>query len=141
MCAGCVRGSPQWASKHVTGSQKDFHSSRMLYKSKNYLSGIDLSLMDAAQETCLYLQVHGPALTTSQITLLLDGELMVFNGLCHAGGQRLSLPEEYQQKILNALLEEKTILLQIEGYMEKILPSKEFKKLRKGDSFLNFFGL
>jgi hypothetical protein len=117
----CACSHPtQWEQSRVHGASSEYDSSRLVYHSQNRMTGIDLEWIKLENDSFFYLNVHGPAIQQSHIVLIIDNEREVFEGLSHAGGHRVAIPDAYKDKILNAILAEKPITLQIDGYIEKI---------------------
>lgn len=93
----------------------------MLYRSLNPLGGIDIELITKEDTTYLALIVHGDAIVNPHIRITIEGHQEIFEGLRHEGGQRIALPEEIKNRVVEALFSEKPIIFQMEKYREVVI--------------------
>jgi len=129
LLSGCQRYS-QWQYHHI--SQKQTDSTRILYRSKNPASGIDVEMMKSHGELTTYLQVHSTPLPSregkAEVQIQSGDKNVTFWAHLHEGGQRIRLTDSLQTALISSLAEGNPVTLQLQGYRETIYP-KHFEKV------------
>lgn|GEM_PF-4303649 len=134
----CTQHS-SWSLSQINNSEPQFHSLRYIYYSQDRYHGIDLELIEQPHEITAHFQVHGPAIKKPFILLTIENSPELFEGHCHAGGQRLFIPPELSNKIIEALRAKKEVTIQLDGYQETFTRLPLFNPTKS--SFLNYFRL
>ncbi|MBS0616347.1 MAG: hypothetical protein JSR58_07350 [Verrucomicrobia bacterium] len=112
-----------WQVSHLqTGSSK-FDSSRIVFPTRDLVSGIDLELTRSSDQIFAHLQVHTDAITPYQehprealVRLTVQNQIIEGIAHRHEGGQRLLLTETLQEPLLAALQKGEDVKIELMGY-------------------------
>ncbi|MDN3506600.1 MAG: hypothetical protein P0S96_05160 [Simkaniaceae bacterium] len=125
LLASCQRHS-QWQYTHVRETTSD--STRIQYRSKDPVQGIDIEMIHVDGELTTYLQVHSEPLKTKESkTLVVIGDTSYY-APCHKGKQRVQLTDVLQTMLISSLTEGNPITLELSGYRENVDPAR-FQKV------------
>ncbi len=142
---GCQRYN-QWQYHRI--SETTGGSTRVQYKTKDQVAGIDLEFIRSGDDLATYLQVHGQPLPytkgdQARVKLISQDSVMTFLADLHTGGQRIRLSNVLQKQLLSLLIEGQAVTIEVVGYREQIDPkrfNKVFKELNSHSSdFLSKF--
>ena len=136
--AGCNKSS-HWSTNHVKTGSSAFDSSELCYRTSDPANGLDLAMIRTKDTLRFYLAVRSRSIPPYQnnpkqalVEILIDNNKYIFIAARHEGGQRLLLPEECQQLVLDSLKNNLSVTFQLSGYQAFIEPSDfetQFKKL------------
>ncbi len=145
------RSNSHWALNRVESGNPQFDSTKLTFYSTDPINGIDLELLNTHQQLYVYLNVHSvpiPPLKTDPkhalVHITIGKEKHRVEALRREGGQRLLLPEDAVQLILDALKKEQSLDLAISGYRVSIDPegfSERYEKMQTAPAFQNPFHL
>jgi hypothetical protein len=147
---GCATKG-NWKLSHVQSGSAKFNSSKLTYLASDKLNGIDLEILCTQTSSHAFVNVHSHPIKpykgdpkVAYLTVRIGEESIPCLAARHEGGHRLLLPQEIQDAIIQALYEQKTIVLETSGYKSELEPqdfSKKYQKLKKPPSFSNPFHL
>jgi len=124
----CSTTAQPWKYDSTTTSERCYDSSRLTLPVDELTLSPGLEFIKTASEERLYLYTTGKAFPkNSKITLTIDDTTTAFSGDLFAGGQRLLIPKEIQNDIVQALLKKRDCTLTI-GYQRVNVSSKGFDK-------------
>lgn len=138
LLVGCQRHQ-QWQCSQI--QHTTHQSTRLIYKTKDPVAGIDVALFRNNEKWTTYLQVHGHPLYSSleneqkiEVRLISEGKVTSFLADLHRGRQRIRLSEILQDQLISELMEGNPVTIELSGYREIVSPKRFQKMLKKVDS-------
>lgn len=141
----------QWAFQRIDAGDQQFNSTKLTYHSQDPINGIDLELMQTPNLLRSYLNVHSlpiPSLKddpkATAVNLCIGDNTYQFLARRHEGGQRLVLPQEMTEKIIEGLLQHLPLKIKVPGYAVVIEAEgfeEKFQQLGHTPLFRNPFHL
>lgn len=129
LVTGCQRHN-QWQYHHI--SERKNEATRILYRSEDPTSGIDLVLLKTHSQLVTYLQVPSKLTPKEEgkveVKLHTPSKIITFLAHLHEGDQRVRLEGALQTALLSSLKEGNIVTLYLQGYKETIDP-KSFQKV------------
>jgi len=126
--------SDSWAVSYLDGKGRS--SSKLVYAARDIVNGVDLEFLRVGEELHTYLQVHSqmiPAFNGNAkealVTFNINGTTHSGVAYRHEGGQRILLPEPLQNLLIEALKENKSVKIELQGYQATIEPGEFHKRL------------
>jgi len=131
---GCY-SSNGWEVAHVQAGNPDYDSARLSYHISDRVNGIGIEMIYARKQLHTYLEVHSQTIPPHQnnlqealVKLTIGNEHHRSTAYRHAGGQRLSLPQDLQSMFIDALEHGEAVTIALEGYSATIQP-ENFSKI------------
>ncbi len=134
-----------WRVGHVDAGHSAFNSSKLCYRSDDAANGIDVEFLKTQHTLHLYLNVHAHPVPPYEgnakqalVVFLAGDKKFTYIAARHEGGQRLLVPLEAQEILIEALRANTSITIQLEGYTAQIDPasfSENFTDLQKASPF------
>lgn len=137
-----------WCVFHLNETPDQCNSARLYYPIHDIVNGVSISIVYSAKNKgehsefealTTYIEVHSqeiPAykgnMKNAIVRMDIDGAHYQGVAYRHEGGQRIVLPSSLQQILLQALQQNRSVTIQLEGYQAIIYPdsfNEEFKKL------------
>lgn len=121
----------QWNQQIITSQYDKFTYRKVSYKTPDPVHGLDLEFIKTSQQLKGYINIH--SLISEEcnesicIELKIDESISTYEAICLKGRQRLLLPQELTQSLIDAFSHEKTVVISIPGYRSIIGP-KGFSK-------------
>jgi hypothetical protein len=135
----CCSKPSHWSSSHVKTGSSAFDSSELCFRTTDPVNGLDLAMIRTKESLRLYLEVRSRAIPPYQnnpkqalVEVLIGSDKYSFIGFRHEGGQRLLLPNDCQEIVLDSLKNNITVTFHLSGYKAVIDPKDfeaKFKKL------------
>ncbi len=138
--------TPQGHWKHAylnTGTE--FSSSKLAYVFPDPHNSIHLEILRSETSCTGYLFVHSHPIASvstdpkkALVSLQVGDNVSSFLAIRHEGGHRLLLPEDMLEKVLLALSQDQTVLLETSGYKAKLSPegfSRVYAKFQNPSKF------
>lgn len=147
--ASCQSDSP-WRVSHVEGSRPKFASVRLSYATKDIVNGVGVEIVCTQGALRTYVDVYSQQIPPYQenenqakVSLITAETTTETTAHRHEGGQRLTLTQDVQQLLIEALLQGKPVTLQLEGYATTLDPErfKEAYDKLQTSPFKNHFQL
>lgn len=137
-CAiSCSHPCRQWELIKIKADCPPITYYQAYLSASNPFNGIEIELLSTGAETQLYLNVlalqfpHCPENENqTEVTICIDDMQYVVNAERFLGGQRLLLPEEAQQLIICALIENRPVDISAGRYQATIVPDNFLKIYR-----------
>lgn len=133
----CAKTDHWSVSRIHTGDEK-FDSAKLLFPAYDVVNGIDLELLCIQGKIRSYLQVHSQTIPPYQgnlkaalVTLEIGDETFKDTAFRHEGGQRLRLSQALEDCLLDALKENKTVTIHLEGYKTSVSAEKFLKNFKE----------
>lgn len=131
----CSKSSHQWICEKTLTHDPCYDSMRIILPSRNHFRELELELTQGAY--CkMYINVFSIELpedpdcpNKTKVSLSVDGNSKIVYADRLKGGQRLLLPPDTTQMIIDSLLEGKPLSLSVSRYKAEIIP----------DRFSNFY--
>ncbi|HUD00839.1 MAG TPA: hypothetical protein VMR37_00770 [Rhabdochlamydiaceae bacterium] len=138
LCA--CESNKSWEVSHVQSDKKDNHSSRLSYPVGDIVNGIGIEMICAQGLVNTYLEVHAQHIppyqgNSKEALVILKIEGKTFQGIAdrHEGGQRLSMPPQLHQLLIESLQLGRPVTILLEGYFTTLDPkefSEQFRELQ-----------
>jgi hypothetical protein len=126
----CSSSSP-WNLSYLKGSQQAFDSVRLSYPVHDVVNQVAIEMIYANNSLRTYLVVYShpipPYLGNPQEAVVtLKTEAKVYRAIAyrHQGGQRIGLPSDLQQTLIDALLNENSVTLELQKYSTTLHPKQ-----------------
>jgi len=123
---GCYATSP-WNVSYLQGAD----SSRLSCPAHDKVNGVGVEMVFAENSLRTYLEVHSQAIPSYRgndrealVTLKMADRVFHTIAHRHAGGQRLLLPSDFQQILIDALLEGSPVVIELQGYRSTLNPEQ-----------------
>ena len=133
---GCYETSP-WNVSYLEGGD----SSRVSCLTRDKVNGVGVEMVYAKNSLRTYLEVHSQSIppyrgNEQEALVILKTATQVIRTVAsrHAGGQRLLLPSDSQQILIDNLLEGESVTIELQGYRQTLSPdhfSNKFSKIKK----------
>ncbi|MBS0648761.1 MAG: hypothetical protein JSS10_06015 [Verrucomicrobia bacterium] len=130
LCA--CESSKSWEVSHVQAGQKEYNSSRLSYPIRDIVNGIGVEMICTQGQVKTYLEVHAQTIPPYQgnpkeALVIMKVKDKTFQGIAHRheGGQRVSLPPQLHQLLIESLQLNAPVTVMLEGYFATLDP-KEF---------------
>ncbi len=126
--------SKSWEVSHINAGHQESNSARLSYPVTDTVNGIGVEMICAKGLINTYLEVHSQTVPPYQgnpkealVIMKIEGK--TFQGIAnrHEGGQRLSLPPQLQQLLVESLQLRQPVTIMLEGYFTTLDP-KEFSE-------------
>lgn len=140
LLTGCGASSP-WRVSHLQGSQKGFDSARLIYPIRDIVNGVSIEMIYSKDQLRTYVSVCSQTIpplggNVKKAFVALKISDQTFQGVAHRheGGQRVLLPTELQDLLIQNLLDGKPVTIELQGYSTTLNPDQfgaEYQKLRK----------
>jgi hypothetical protein len=139
-----------WEVSHVQAGKKAYNSARLSYPVRDTVNGIGIEMICAQGLVNTYLEVHAQHIPPYQgnpkealVILKIEGK--TFQGIAHRheGGQRVSLPPQLHQLLIESLQLNQPVTVLLEGYFTTLDPaefSEQYRELQS-DPIKNPFQL
>lgn len=139
-----------WEVSHVQAGKKAYNSARLSYPVHDTVNGIGIEMICAEGLINTYLEVHAQQIPPYQgnpkealVILKIEGK--TFQGIAHRheGGQRVSLPPQLHQLLIESLQLNQPVTVLLEGYFTTLDPTEfgeQFRELQS-EPFQNPFQL
>lgn len=134
---GCARQN-NWSYREVISHSPQFDSFQLQHLPEKDLSGIGVELLKGSFGTYCYLTVNCCQIppfrqdpTSALLVLQINEQTYPYKTERMEGGQKVKLPDEATQKLLEALGEGNAVTVYLEGFMEEIQPRNFFKFSKK----------
>lgn len=136
LLVGCQRYD-QWQTHHI--KEKTAGSTRVQYKTRDQVAGIDIEFIRTGQDLATYLQVHGQPISLStenktEVKLITDNRVTTFLAHIHKGKQRIRLSKILQEQLISILTEGNSVIIELPGYRERVDPQRFQKVLKELNS-------
>jgi hypothetical protein len=121
-----------WDSEHVAGA------SRLIYD--NPQSHLKLELLKLGDEVVGFVYTDQGLFASGEVIVTIDGEEVRESILLRKGGMRARLGGELTGKLINALKNQKEVVIVMSGFKEHVSPDSfevAFGQFSSGDSWLN----
>lgn len=123
-----------WSHERIHSNYAQFSYSKITYRTRDLIHGVDVEFAHADGCIKTYLLVHSTPVPHAKIKVQLeiDGVSTICTADRLEGGQRFLLSEDSAQILIEALLAEKEIILSIPGYRSPITAAgfaDHFKKI------------
>jgi hypothetical protein len=124
--------SKSWEVSHVNAGSKEGGSARLSYPVRDTVNDIGIEMICAQGLVNTYLEVHSQTVPAYQgnpkealVIMKIEGK--TFQGIAsrHEGGQRISLPPQLHQLLIESLQLHQPVTIMLEGYFITLEP-KEF---------------
>ncbi len=145
------RHSDRWAYNQIESGDKQFNSTKLSHHTSDLVNGLDLEFMRIAGEIRTYLNIHSLPIPSSKEDpkttsgfLTIGSEKHPFQAFRHEGGQRLLLPKEISELIIQALSHNLPVHIKVFGYSSTITAEgfePKFQKMMKDSHLQNPFHL
>ena len=129
LCA--CQSDKTWEVSHIQAEQK---SARLSYPISDIVNGIGIEMICAQGLVNTYLEVHAQHVppyqgNSKEALVILKSEGKTFQGIGyrHEGGQRVSLPPQLHQLLIESLQLNQPVTILLEGYFTTLDP-KEFSE-------------
>ena len=136
---GCIK-EQKWSLQHVKSKKHLFDSSRLCYRTADRVNGIDIAIIHIKKKSLVYLEVHAQRIPPylgdekkAHLKFLSKNKEYLFQAERHTGGQRVALPNEIQDRLIELLKSSFSLTIELDGYRETIDPSSFELLLRKLD--------
>lgn len=113
-----------WQSSHHYQSPRAYRSKQILCKASDSYKTIQLEIIKTPSSLCAYLHTLSQEFSElesfkgySEVTLSTENDKKLFIAPRLQGGQKILLPEEALQWILNALNQNETVLVQVGSHL------------------------
>ena len=92
-------------------------SSKRVHQAPDRVHGADLAIVQIGEITETYLEIHSQTVPKT-VVVALEIDDVVYRELayCHAGGQRIAMSDQMQERMMAALREHKSIRISLPGY-------------------------
>jgi hypothetical protein len=124
--------SKTWEVSHIQAGHKESISSRLSYPIRDIVNGIAVEMICAQGRVNTYLEVHAQTIPPYQgnpkeALVIMKVKDKTFQGIAarHEGGQRISLPPQLHQLLIESLQLNEPVTVMLEGYFTTLDP-KEF---------------
>ena len=124
----------QWECDEAVTCSRCYDSVRLLISCDNPFNGIGVEIIGTSENLRMYLNVYAypllPISPDSQeviVTITIDGNDCSCNAYLFEGGQRLLVPPEFSEQIIEGLLDEQCVIISIGPYKAEI-PHRNFAK-------------
>jgi hypothetical protein len=141
----------RWAYNQIESGDKKFNSTKLSHFTSDLVNGLDLEFMRIAGEVRTYLNVHSLPIPSSKEDpkttsgfLTIGSEKYPFQACRHEGGQRLLLPQDISNILIEALSNNQTVHIKVFGYASSITAEgfePKFQKMMKDSHLQNPFHL
>jgi len=111
-----------WVVCNTLSDYPQFNSAQMLHTPDNSFNGIEIQLLRGSFGIVGYLNVCSMCIPSNTVIFYIAGTQYQFTGVVLEGGQRLLLPSEATEKLIQALLSRCTVDIYLEGFQTKVLP-------------------
>jgi len=132
LCA--CESNKSWEVSHIQAGKKEYSSARLSYPVLDTVNGIGIEMICAQGLVNTYLEVHAQHVPPYQgnpkealVILKIEGKTFQGIGHRHEGGQRVSLPPQLQQLLVESLQLNQPVTVLLEGYFTTLEP-KEFSE-------------
>lgn len=133
-----------WSHEEIHSNYEEYSYSKVHYRGRDPVRGIDLEFVQSADCLKTYLLVHSTAVPSLKqdpkkikVKIEIDSELMTCDADRFDGGQRFLLPEKQAAFVIEALLAKKNVIISIPGYRSEVPAEGFVNHFRKlGRSFL-----
>ena len=132
---------PAWVLQKNVTEKHAYNSGKLSYPAQSQFNGIEIELMKSSRDLRLYLNVFTRSIPSASndpskalVSLNIAGKQTDFFADRFEGGQRLLLPQNALDTILEALQQDSTIEITLTGYRATISPdrfTKLYSKLMK----------
>ncbi|MGL5263598.1 MAG: hypothetical protein ACRDAI_03345 [Candidatus Rhabdochlamydia sp.] len=131
--------SSNWQVEHLYSDCEEHCSNKLSY----HMSGINLEMLCIRGHLKAYLHLYPHAIKQATVVELITKEVSKsFNAYCLTGGQKILLPQECLNFLLQALENDQIVKIAIGGYQSIIEPTgfqENFKKLQTFSQIVNPF--
>lgn len=144
LLVACSQTTRQWQLTSNEGVHTDFCSSRLSLAPESSFSGLEVDIFSTTQGRLIYINVFGLELepegknsdgnSTITVTTCIDDQSLDFMGFLLQGGHRILLPENASHIIIEALHNNKTVVMTVSHYSTTIIPDnfvKHYQELSK----------
>jgi hypothetical protein len=112
-----------WKNDQVHSDQKEHSSSKLCYLSNDPIHGIDIEFLRTQEHLKIYLNVHSVPVPAYQgnpksasLKLVIDSEPFSSEIYRLEGGQRFLLPDEIAETLIEALENDREVIVSLPGY-------------------------
>ena len=133
LLASC-QSQNSWEVSHVQAGNKEYTSARLSHKIRDIVNGIGIEMICAKGKVNTYLEVHAQTIPAFQgnpkeALVIMKIENKTYQAIAprHEGGQRVSLPPQLQQLLVESLQLNLPVTILLEGYYAT-LESKDFSE-------------
>lgn len=133
---GCATSSP-WNVSYLQGAG----SSRLSSPAHDRVNGVGVEMVYTQNSLRTYLEVHSQTIppyhgNDKEAIITLKTTDQTFHAIAHrhAGGQRLLLPADLQQILIDNLLSNQPVTIELQGYRETLSPehfSDKYHRIKK----------
>lgn len=134
LLTGCSR-SDSWKVSHIQSGSKQFSSSRLSYRSPDPVNGVDVQFLSLDESCHLYLHVHSHPIKPymgdpkkALVQVKTEDKTTSYFAIRHQGGQRLLLPDEAKDYIVEKLKSGQFVTISTSGYSSTLTPESFDKK-------------
>ena len=125
---GCSASS-EWQVSHQKGSQKGFNSSRLSYPVHDKVNGVGVEMVYVKNNLKTYLEVHSQTIppyknNSKEALVKMTTKDQIIHGIAHRheGGQRVTLPADLQEILVDSLRNGFPVTLELIGYSTTLEP-------------------
>jgi len=128
--SGCSNECPSWRNENIQSSSCPSYSIKKVYfPTKNNLSGLELEIADSLTGLRMYLNSFSTILPAEEddahqtnVTYIVADQRYQAAAYRMEGGQRLLLPNDATEQILDALWDQQTVEFQVGRYKAVVDP-------------------
>lgn len=135
----CSKQAPEWTLISSHSNEPYFVSSRLYFEPENIFRepGFEIT-RDSLKGSRFYINIYGCPVravsetsNTIEVTLTIEGCSETFEAYVFQGNQRLLLPEEISDKIIQGLLNQLSISIKFDNYCGEVTQCGFVKKYNK----------
>lgn len=116
-----------WSSDQIHSGVIDCNSTKLSYFSKDPLHGIDLELIQTTESLKVYLNIHSIPIPpfrenpkAASVKIKIHSKVLICQAYRFEGGQRLLLPDEIADMLIETLKNGHEVTLSLPGYSSVI---------------------
>ncbi len=124
LLSSCHHASTNWQIDRMTAGTAEHNSTRLSYKTRDKVSGIDLEFLKTKLSLHAYLNVHSvPIPENAKGFLIIDGACRPLEAHVRKGGQRILLSDSTCDLLIQSLLAGKSVEIRLSSYHTTFSPN------------------
>ncbi|MGM0440021.1 MAG: hypothetical protein ACQEP8_02770 [Chlamydiota bacterium] len=130
----CTSSPPRWQFENLRGTHASDRSERIFFPASNPVTGLEVEFLRSSFGRQMYLNVFSRTIppakdkeNLSLVSIVVNDQVQNFYAYRLQGGQRLLIPDYYQEYIIKSLSQGKEVTIKLQGFQETI-PSANFPK-------------
>lgn len=131
LLTGCSR-EKSWQHQEIKTPRLETPSQSLTFRAKEESEKLELQFLQGSYGTLTYINAKScipRADKTAPVNISVDGTLFSFQAVCMQGNQRLLLPKEATDLLIESLSSQKKVEIALEGSPPYEIPSQDFKNL------------